>query len=776
MHGGIKRARGSVGRIGVGSALILAGMGVATVSASADELPAGYAYELVSPLQTAGQRVKVISPSDGEDQTFVSSPGGFPGTENLPKLGAWARSRRTATGWTSTALDPPAADVPFLGITGLFDWSRDMSRTLWNANLKADRGTQRFTPIVREADGSVAIAGPTQDQVALIALVGASADLGTVVTMSEDRPALTDGTTDTRAAGQKSLLVSRRGPDGSLDVRQVAFRGGATMSPSCNLQLGGTSITTSRGSVSEDGTKIFFTTVTGLTCSNGINQRVWAKVGDQDPVDLSMTRCTVACGAAQRVLFEGAARDGSRVFFSTAEKLLDDDLDATEKTDLYEYDFNAPGGGKLLPVTASPAANGAGVVRLVRLSEDGSRAYFVANGRPLTGPNARGLTPVAGAQNLYVYHRESGQASGTFKFIAPLDNPADLYLWSGDDGHRFIQLSPTGRFAIFQSAGDLTGDRLAGDTRNDTFRYDAQTEELERIWSDDPAHNGAARTADSYLPASVGDAFHGGFQSEWDKGRFMSDDGSKILLQTREPLSPDDSNDQVDVYLWQKEAARITMLTDGQAEGAATAGGMSRSGDSMFFSTSSPLLRGHTSGSVAGYVLRKGGGFEDPPLPSLPCSGDGCQGASVAAPGPLALTGSSVFSGGGDLAAREPTPQAENVRVGQVRTVGRTSARISVRAPGKGRIRVSGPGLSGVSKAASKAGTYGVAIRLSKRSRATLNRRHRLRVRVHVRFMPSSGKPSSVRVPVTFTAKSSGPSLRSSRDAQVLSSDSRKER
>ncbi len=763
--------RTGVGRspIRIGLALGVGLLALLPSTASASPLP-GYGYEVMTPPMTQGQRAIMGGMTDDGNRIMYSSAGAIAGTPSLLDLGIQYIAERTATGWETSSIAPPASEFPFIAGFGVRDISEDLRTTLWEVNTKQDEGTYRLTPIVREPDGSFVVAGPALDGGSYTPpTVGTSADFRTLVLATRNRPALTDGTTDTRNAASASLYLAVRGPDNAVELRQVAYRAGATMSPTCPVQLGGLN-TTARGSVSSDGSKVFFSTAGALSaCTSAAARRVWAKIGTAEPVDLAASQCTTDCGTAQAVLFEGASRDGSRVYFSTEQKLVDGDQDTATKRDLYEYDFRSSG-NKLIPVTSSTNTTGAGVVRAVRVSHDGSHVYFVANGRPLAGPNARGKTPQPGDFNFYVYHREPGAASGTTTFIAALSS-TDSWQW-GADTQRQATTSTDGRFLLFTSYGDLTGQRVAGDAHQDLFRYDAQTDELLRVWTDDPAHNGAARIARPTMsPRFGGPQSEGGLQRNWDLARQMTEDGSKVYFGTTEPLSPDDVNTQIDAYLWEAETGQITLLSSGTSLVRMRVNMVTPSGDSFVMGTDSPLVKAHTSGGEAAFVLRKGGGFADPPLPPAPCTGDACQGEASAAPGVFAAPGSTVFSGRGNLTA-PARKSAGKVSVAKARAVRGSSTRIRVKVPGMGRVRVSGSGVSSVSKVVGGAGSHRLAVKLSKRARATLGRRGRLTVSVVVRFVPSRGEPSQARVPVTFRSKRTS----SVRRATAPSSDSRKGR
>lgn len=749
--------------------------------ALAQRLPDCGAYELVSPSFTGGQSATPwVGTADG-NQATINSAGGFADTPNLNDSSIRYATKRTEVGWRTTAIVPPASRFPFLPSSAL-DWTRDNGRSLWVANLRADEGTKRYTPVVREPDGTFHVAGLTQDEnqdagSLTYEPVATTEDLLTVAQQTRGRPTLSDATSDSRVTTAKSLYTSTYRPDGTLAVRQIAYRGGATMFPSCDVTLGanGGSV---RNAISRDGEKVFFT----AACPDPDAQRVWAKVGNDDPIDLSASHCPAVCGPVAPVTFRGASRDGSRVYFTTQQRLLPDDPDDNDSpsADLYEYDFGATG-TKLRLVTGGSGTDGAALWSVMRISDDGAYVYFIARGRALAGANARGDSPQPGSLNLYVFHRAAGSASGTTTFVGGMGG-FDDYNPSG-------QASSSGRFFLFQTAANLTGEKLAGDAYRDFYRYDARDDDLRRVWTDDPKHNGTQRVGGTELqvfPESAGGIPGGGMQigSGWYTALQISDDGSKVGFTTSEPLGRDDHNDRNDAYLWNADNGRIDLLTDGtSAPGNRLTGsqfsGMTPSGDSLFVSSASPLLREHTSGQIAAYVIRRNGGFPAPPAPRGPCVDDGCQLPRQEPPVLGGSAGSSTFAGPGNLLTA-PTSTA-TVRVGKVGSVRGSSTRVSVKVSGKGKIQVSGTNLVRTTASASKAGSFRVVAKLSRSGKRVLRQKGRVKTRATVRFAPESGKAVRARVSLTFTAKSKKKSAakaspRATRELSVLSSDVQKGR
>jgi hypothetical protein len=362
---------------------------------------------------------------------------------------------------------------------------------------------------------------------------------------------------------------------------------------------------------------------------------VWARIGGTTTVAVSGSECTRgpldpggACNALAAAEYAGSAADGSRVFFTTAQQLLNNDTDSS--TDLYECDIQP---GTPAPVgTANPcasltevsgAASGADLEKVVAVSEDGSRAYFVADGAVLAGnPGANDETAVAGHHNLYVWTKDAEHPSGTTTFVAGLES-SDL---AG------AQTTTDGRYLTFTTANPLVSSGPGEDTdgRVDMYRYDAESETMLRLSTsitgsggNDPGFDVVAAPASRRSASS------------------MSADGSMVVFQTAEALSPQDTDGIADVYLWHD--GRVSLISHGGGE----LPWIDASGQNVYFVTDRPLSAADRDVNVDSYDARIGGGFD---LSSpAPCSGDACQGQPSTPPAAAAAPGSQTLQGAGNL-------------------------------------------------------------------------------------------------------------------------------
>jgi hypothetical protein len=357
--------------------------------------------------------------------------------------------------------------------------------------------------------------------------------------------------------------------------------------------------------------------------TSGCDEHVWARVDASTTFEVSRSRCdrdigdpAGPCNAPAAPRLQGMSADGSQIYFTTAQQLLDTDTDET--TDLYVCGI--PPGiptpiGLANPCPAlnevSGAAEGADVEGVATVSGDGSKVYFLAKGVLASNPDALGEVAVAGQHNLYVWERGDAHPEGQTTFVASLTSN-DL---------AFPQTSSDGRYLAFQTASPL----LATDTDDatDVYRYDSDTRQMLRIST---SVSGTGGNLD-------------GFNSEINSdGPAMSADGATIAFNTSEALSPADTNGGQDIYVWHE--GHIAMITKSGASDAMVSG----SGRDIFFSSSSQITANDGDTLTDFYDARIGGGFSSA-LPE-PCREEACQpSTSAGASNPAPRIGSTATGG-----------------------------------------------------------------------------------------------------------------------------------
>jgi hypothetical protein len=394
--------------------------------------------------------------------------------------------------------------------------------------------------------------------------------------------------------------------------------------------------------ISGDGRVVVFSTGCQLTAEI---PRVWARLGRTVTVLVSGSECTRSpsdpggtCNGLSPASFAGGAADGSRLFFTTAQQLVNGDTDQTD--DLYECDI--PPGTPAPVGTANPcasltavsgAASGANVENVVRVSEDGSRVYFVADGAVLAGnPGANDETAVAGSHDLYVWTKDAAHPSGTTTFVAGLESN-DL---AG------AQTTSDGRYLIFTTANALVSSGPVADTdgRADLYRYDAETGTMLRL---SPSISGSGGNDPGFDVITRGPA-------PGRSANSISADGSMVVFATAEALSPQDTDGVTDVYLWHD--GRVSLISRGGGE----LPWIDASGQNIYLVTERPLAVADRDVNTDIYDARIDGGFD---LSSpAPCSGEACQGQPSTPPASTAAPASETLQGAGNPPQTAPQPAA----------------------------------------------------------------------------------------------------------------------
>jgi DNA-binding beta-propeller fold protein YncE len=361
---------------------------------------------------------------------------------------------RLDSGWRTEPLTPPITT----GSTSLM-YNADSGVVLYARSAEPPALEELYA---RDPDGELSAIGPiAEDTGAHISHIAtaqraSTPDLSRVVYQGNALwPSLEEG-----SSAQQVLTYSGR--DNAVP-KQVAVSesegpgGEVSLISACGASLGGSKLPHSEyGSLSEDGEAVFFTAAPCLS-GTGVNKGVAVPartlyervengagaftvlVSGSGPVSQCDNNCLEQPpGDAS---FEGAAADGHSVLFTDTRQLTDtasedhrsgdsafSECAATTPTasgcNLYEFacpsHCSDESERKLIDVSSGDKSGlGPQVQGVLAIPPDGSDVYFVAHG-VLTGKNGLGREPVAGGDNLYVYHFGDGGTAGHATFIETL--------------------------------------------------------------------------------------------------------------------------------------------------------------------------------------------------------------------------------------------------------------------------------------------------------------------------------------------------------------------
>jgi hypothetical protein len=669
-------------------------------------LPDCRAYEQATPVFKDGTELLLAGLSEDGSSMVVQSLGGFAGTESGSDEGNGPTYElsRTDTGWTVSAIMPPA---PLFPTSYWLAASPDLARTLWSARTGEESEAAKSL-YIREANGSMvkvgpllppsAVEGPPSDEYqrdvffSEATFVAASSDLSHVLFELKDGRELGiawPGDT-TISGGARASLYEYIGTDQS-QPKLVGVSDGSTVVPgenegrplpegrlisSCDTYLGSLRASDVYNAVSADGKTVFFTAEQGgCTAPGEVGEgpevdELYARVDGQQTVAISepAVGANLACEACNEsprgeAEFAGASRDGSKVFFLTEQELLP----GAEGRNLYEYDFDNPPSsssapnGKIVRVSggsATPEVQG-----VARVSEDGSHVYFVAKG-VLTGANGQGTSPASGEDNLYVFERDAAHPAGRLAFVATLA-ASDSGDWNPTDV-RLVQATPNGQFLVFDSVADLT----AGDTATarQVFEYDAESEELVRVSRG--ANDDLARGTVSANEHESGIRVQG--YSERDEPQeastrlYVSEDGAVVLFESAGALTlgvnPAAPAGQESAYEYESAVGGGGRIAEGNVylivpespTISQVVKGLDESGQDMFFQTGASLVPQDSDTQLDLYDARTDGGFPAPDPPAG-CIAEACGGVLYAQP-VLGTSARASTSGSDDIVAAPVVP------------------------------------------------------------------------------------------------------------------------
>jgi hypothetical protein len=618
---------------------------------SASALPDNRVYELASP---AGSRdvyvpltdfqvalpptsVYTLRPSrasvDGNAVAYVAEPptSGGSGSQGSG-LGESYLAVRTPQGWTASDIVPPGATL----ITQYVGLSSDLSVGVLQG-LKTT-GAAPCDEFVARKEGLVHAFFTEQPSGAICvtsesSFDGASADYSHL--LFESQAALVPGAEEA-APGQYNLYDS---VNGQLHLINVLPDGKSAPNATFGGPHGaGSQAAGFTNAISTDGSRIFWTDLnTG---------RLYLRINGTVTVPVS-------AGAATSE-FWTATPDGRYVFYTEGEgsssRLWRFAVDRFEES-------SKPEAQALMEAREELTGEGAGVLGVIGVNEtgeDGAYVYFVAEGILASNANSNGDTAANGAPNLYV--RENSET----KFVATL-SPEDNHVgegvqrigaWEHNLGDRSSEVTPDGHSVGFVSSAHLTGYDNRG--LDEVYVYDSPAGQLLCASCNSTGLPPAAGAQGAVVPASFNTSAGGSTYLL----RWLSEDGSRVFFDTSEPLLPQVTDGQSNVYEWERQGkgscAHSTgcmyVLSGGGSPDGSYLVDASANGDDVFFASSEELVPGAGREAVKLYDARVGGGF---PGNSTACTGTGCQGVPPA-PATFATPSSVTFNGAGNFQA--PTP------------------------------------------------------------------------------------------------------------------------
>jgi Tol biopolymer transport system component len=581
-------------------------------------LPECRAYEQVtSPFKT-GYRAEFAKAFEGKSVLYRSSASNIANSGLGRGLANFYVANRTATGWETMANLNPAGSITAgpeaLPITARGEpllYAEDLQSSFWFVGP----GTyfeDESTPQIKGPDGRFTQIGVTPGGMGINAdpISGASADLSLVI-LSD---AAAEGRTIVGPGLYQYIGTGNPGAPERIDLD----KSGQPVSE-CT-PIGFESPGSAAEAVSKDGGTVFFRALGGCGAAGPPADEIWARVDATTSYFVSESKCTrVDCNAQAPAKFVAAADDGSSVFFTTTQQLVNGDTDETN--DLYVYHLPTASDPNPSPALTevSGTATGADVQEAaLTVSANGSTAMFVSRAVLASNEDALEETARAGDLNLYVWRRDPAHPGGQMTFVGRL-RKNDL----AHDG-RQPESTPDGRFLVLSTATSMTP--TDADAGIDVYRYDADSGELIRVSTGPLGTGGNAEGFNADLATRGEDS-----RNPWPAALSISEDGQALVFGTSEGLAPRDGNGANDVYLW--KAGQVSLISTGAAGNQVSQEGdfqISPAGQDIYFVTTEALSPsdGDAVGDV--YDARVGGGFSF--AEKEVCHGEECQPPGPGAP------------------------------------------------------------------------------------------------------------------------------------------------
>jgi len=562
-----------------------------------EHLPECRALEMVTPLDKGNGDVfhdgySNFAATDGNAISFVSrSPFG----DTLSSAGAGVThymARRGPDGWAShgiTPLSQPEALQTFFGSTLPRSFSDDLS-TLMLYGYNFPRGGEDTPPrinIYLEDTATGGLQKVTQSQADPPSSFdflqsqswGVSSDarhLSFVASQARYLPEAVKNKPNVYQWDEGVLSLAGILPDGTVPPEGSDIR------------------SFYRDVMSDDGSRQLF------TASQGGPDQLFQRIDGERTVWISEPEYGSISEEPVGVQVEGATPDGRTIFFSTESRLVEEDENGAQ--DVYRWTDSA--NPTVDPNNLTLISRGDfGGGEVVGFSDDGGIAYYQTLSDELIAWD----------------HGVSRLISSS----VPIKSNFTQRLGVLPKGPGFGRVTPDGRYLAFVLGSNNETDLMGHvtNTRFEMYLYRLGDDTLNCV----SCPSGAASGDVEVWPAHS--AGFGEFGVETFRPRFLSSDG-QVFFTSPEALAPNDSNGLADVYQYDSSAGELSLLSSGRGGQESQFAEASSNGDDVFFVTRQPLALADSDDLVDIYDARVGGGrLEAVAPPTVPCTGEACQGA-----------------------------------------------------------------------------------------------------------------------------------------------------
>lgn len=702
-----------------GMAIILLMLMSNSPNAGAVALPDDRAYEMVSPPMKLGSEVAAdsgrIHASSGGDALSFTSVGGFGDVRGTGVATEYmsVRDRGPGQGWSTHAITPPQMPMTYSAAVAALDpeyegdFSEDLNTGVFGAYspVTADANVSAVANVYLRRDlrtpgegvyqllSSCSLCGVLPSNVPLLSdtqyrpqFAGASRDFGHVVFEAHSAPVgATRALTADATEGRNNLYEWDHGalravgqipaePDTSCaDPACVPAPGGSAAGRGAGHAASATRSYTPHV-ISESGERIVF--ISPLSFIGGASNSSKLYLRDRSgsaatTVQINVSETSLP-SSPEAAFYQDASSDGSRIFFTTVERLADTAPPGGGTPHLYMYDVTPDQNGKhLTQLDVDEGAGGDGpVAGVVGASDDGTYVYFLAKDQLFSGPN--GPPALNGNNALYLWHegdlRYIGQATA-------FDEATDITGGIVQLAPHIARVTPDGRTLLFGATVDPTTGNPNGSCTTGTtgcrhlYIYSAETGVL-RCASCSPSGVEPSTYAGDMVRTGGGASSTSAHLSHP-----LSDDGRRVFFDTGEALVPADANGtKADVYQYDVPAGTeptgaLHLVSSGTSDTDSRFLDATPSGEDVFFLTRERLVGWDVDNGNDVYDARvphPDAGFAEPPVPPAVCAGDACQGGMLLPPS-IAQPGSASFFGPPDVARLAKARSKPVCRKGRVR-------------------------------------------------------------------------------------------------------------